>query len=64
MDSGSSDFWVTASQCTIQNSKTACSSTLKTLGADTSSSFVDTKKPFSVTYGELRARTLPQEDRL
>ncbi|KAF8311983.1 acid protease [Clavulina sp. PMI_390] len=51
MDSGSSDFWVTATKCTIQGTNTACNAKLQTLGTASSSSFVDTKKAFSVTYG-------------
>ncbi|KAF8311984.1 acid protease [Clavulina sp. PMI_390] len=51
MDSGSSDFWITAEGCTIQGSTTPCNQQLQTLGSGSSSSFQDTKNPFSVSYG-------------
>ncbi|KAI0032521.1 aspartic peptidase domain-containing protein [Vararia minispora EC-137] len=44
MDSGSADFWVAGDNC-----QTCAGHQL--LGASTSSSFVDTQQPFSVTYG-------------
>lgn len=50
MDSGSADFWVAAEGCQ-KDVGGACSAQHTELGATSSSSFVDTKKPFSVTYG-------------
>ena len=51
MDSGSSDFWVGATACKDATSGAACSKLHTTLGTASSSSFVDTKAPFQVTYG-------------
>lgn len=44
MDSGSADFWVAGDNCKTCGQHQA-------LGTSTSSSFVDTKQPFQVTYG-------------
>ncbi|EJU04655.1 acid protease [Dacryopinax primogenitus] len=53
MDSGSSDFWVGAADCQTLASEGggACAPNHKTLSAATSSTFKDTKAPFSITYG-------------
>jgi len=51
MDSGSSDLWVGATDCKDQQTGVACGNKHTFLGTTTSSSFVDTKKPFQVTYG-------------
>ncbi|KAF7355308.1 Acid protease [Mycena sanguinolenta] len=49
LDSGSGDFWVESDTCTSQSGGGCGNHTF--LGADTSSSFVNTKQPWSVTYG-------------
>ncbi|KAF8195904.1 aspartic peptidase domain-containing protein [Mycena galopus ATCC 62051] len=49
LDSGSSDFWVESTNCTSQSGGGCGNHTF--LGADTSSTFVNTKKPWSVVYG-------------
>jgi len=51
MDSGSSDFWVGSTACKDSTSGQACGSQHQKLGTTTSSTFKDTKAPFSVTYG-------------
>lgn len=50
-DSGSSDFWVGAEDCQSQDATQQGCGNHNFLGATSSSSFVDTGKPFSVTYG-------------
>ncbi|KAJ6515904.1 acid protease [Mycena sanguinolenta] len=49
LDSGSGDFWVESDTCTSQNGGGCGNHTF--LGAATSSSFVNTKQPWSITYG-------------
>jgi len=49
MDSGSADLWVGSEQCTSTGGGGCGNHTF--LGSKSSSSFVDTAKPFSVTYG-------------
>ncbi|EKM78686.1 hypothetical protein AGABI1DRAFT_114293 [Agaricus bisporus var. burnettii JB137-S8] len=49
MDSGSADFWVGAENC--QSEDGGDCGNHQFLGPQSSSSFTDTKQPFSVTYG-------------
>ncbi|KAG6868061.1 hypothetical protein C0993_007848 [Termitomyces sp. T159_Od127] len=49
MDSGSADFWVGSEQCQSEDGGNCGNH--KFLGSQSSSSFVDTNKPFEVTYG-------------
>ncbi|TFK40258.1 aspartic peptidase A1 [Crucibulum laeve] len=49
MDSGSADLWVGSDNC--QSSAGGGCGNHNFLGTSTSSSFVDTQKPFSITYG-------------
>lgn len=61
MDSGSADFWVGAENCQTAVQQAAGSTQRRQAGQDcgnhvflgqqSSSSFVDTKNPFQVTYG-------------
>jgi hypothetical protein len=61
MDSGSADFWVGSEQCTSTNGG-GCGDHVF-LGNDTSSSFVDSGTPFSVTYGTGNVNgTIVQDD--
>ncbi|KAF8207165.1 aspartic peptidase A1 [Mycena galopus ATCC 62051] len=50
VDSGSSDFWVGSESCTAQAGGGGCGNHTF-LGTDSSQSFVDAGKKFSVTYG-------------
>ncbi|KAH9029833.1 aspartic peptidase A1 [Lactarius pseudohatsudake] len=50
MDSGSADFWVGAEGCKSAEGADCGNHTF--LGTQSSTSFVDTKKPFQVTYGK------------
>jgi len=49
MDSGSADLWVGAENCQAENGGGCGNHTF--LGAQSSSTFQDTKKPFQITYG-------------
>ncbi|TDL16982.1 acid protease [Rickenella mellea] len=49
MDSGSADFWVGSETCVSENGGGCGNHTF--LGPQSSSTFVDTKAPFTVTYG-------------
>jgi len=49
MDSGSADLWVGSTNCQSQTGGGCGNHTF--LGADTSSSFVDSNQPFNITYG-------------
>ncbi|KAJ7510366.1 acid protease [Mycena galericulata] len=49
LDSGSGDFWVESDNCTSQSGGGCGNHTF--LGADSSSTFVNTHKPWSVEYG-------------
>jgi len=51
MDSGSADFWVGATNCVSSSNGAPCSKLHQSLGTQSSSSFVDSGKPFNVTYG-------------
>jgi len=50
IDSGSSDFWVTGADCKADNGD-SCASDHAVLSEETSSSFVNTHEPWSITYG-------------
>ncbi|KAJ6570186.1 acid protease [Mycena vulgaris] len=49
LDSGSGDFWVESDVCTSESGGGCGNHTF--LGEDSSTSFVNTKKPWSITYG-------------
>ncbi|KAJ7454803.1 acid protease [Mycena latifolia] len=49
LDSGSGDFWVESDTCKSESGGGCGNHTF--LGEDSSSSFVNTKKPWSITYG-------------
>jgi len=51
MDSGSADFWVGAEGCQSSSVKGTDCGNHTFLGNQSSTSFVDTNQPFSVTYG-------------
>ncbi|KAF7301321.1 Acid protease [Mycena indigotica] len=49
LDSGSGDLWVSSDQCTSENGSGCGNHTF--LGSDVSSSFVNSRKKWSITYG-------------